>query len=158
MIKRALLAVLLLVTLAGCDPVKGPANPAPPPPGNVNQPPGGRGFNLLLQVFAADGLEASRHVDCTIVGYAGGKVVMVDGKPYQNQYNDITTPTILKLIDLATVTSIEYLCTAYGHPGEEFVCTVTKISGGPAQGRFNNLDVIDADSVATCSGTINART
>lgn len=163
--RRALAAlVLLAVAVAGCDPVNtGPANPAPPPPPeNVNPAPAGRGFNLNLTALDASGQAVRLQVDCTIVGYAGNRVVMVDGKPYQNEYLDLHTPARLEIKDFAHVTTIEFLCTAYGEPGDEFRCRVTSVSGRPVQfvgGLVIDRDIISEDDrFATCSGSINART
>jgi hypothetical protein len=160
--RRILLALLALVALTGCDPVN-TGNPAPPPPpGNVNQPPAGRGFNLNLTAIDTSGRAVRLEADCTIIGYAGGRVVMVDGRPYENEYRGLHTPARLEIKDFAQVTTIEFLCTAFGEPGDEFRCTVTSVSGRPVQfvgGLVIDRDVVaEEDRFATCSGTINART
>lgn len=152
--KRISILLLLLFTLVACK----PANPSVPQAGGA-----GRGYRLLLQVFDRHGGPVARKAECTIVAYsAPDRVVTVDGKPYNNHY-EITiggSGYRLNIIDTAEAVTIEWICTMTGRPGDEFLCTVNKMGGGPANfiGEPNVRDLVAGDdNVAMCSGTINAR-
>lgn len=149
---------LVIAALGACDPKTG-GKPSAADGG------GGRGYTLRLDVFGKNGKQITRPVDCTITGYADDKVVTVDGSPQVNKYRNLPTPYKLKILDLAEVTEIEFMCAMEGLLGDEFLCTVTTLAGGPARfigevfdrDLIGKADMIGTTGIATCTGRINAR-
>lgn len=157
--RRTLITLLMLATLAplgGCLPADGDVPPPAPEPGAAD-------FIVRLMAFDASGLEARRRVHCSLVGYAGTRVVeFIDTKTgnvtrYAQDYPDLVTPAKLNLYDYAALERIEIICTMGGNPGDELTLTVTTRAGLAANFQGQDRDLIGEHDVvlaALCSGTI----